>query len=269
MAPSSYRDQARFLHQLGFVALEEVPPVAEVAAVSRASGAARVPPVEVSARARSLAVPGAAAPPVRREALPPISAKGALPPEGRVAELTKIADEIAKCTACMLCNGRTQTVPGVGDPMAGLMFIGEGPGADEDRTGIPFVGAAGKLLTKIIEAMQFTREEVYIANIVKCRPPGNRPPMPEEMATCIPFLERQIEVLRPRVIVTLGMTALRGLFPTAELPGITKARGKWMDYRGIEVMPTLHPAYLLRNPSAKKDVWADMQVVMAKFGKTP
>jgi uracil-DNA glycosylase family 4 len=250
--------------------------VVEVPSVAQVAGAARVPSVEAQARVRSLAVPGsapaaaaAAAPTVRRAALAPISAEGALPREGRVEALAKIAAEIAGCKGCHLCNGRTLTVPGVGDPMAELMFIGEGPGADEDRTGIPFVGAAGKLLTKIIEAMTFTRDEVFIANIVKCRPPGNRAPLPEEMATCIPYLERQIEVVRPKVIVTLGMTALRGLFPHAELQGITKVRGTWMKYRGIEVMPTLHPAYLLRSPSVKKDVWADMQVVMAKFGKKP
>lgn len=267
MSPSPLRDQARFLHQLGFVALEEIPPFP--AAESKPAAQQRSAPVAAPQKQVSARPTAAPAPALKRAVLPPLSAEKSLPKEAREKELAKIAAEIAGCRGCVLCDGRTQTVPGVGDPMAELMFIGEGPGSDEDKTGIPFVGAAGKLLTKIIEAMKFTREEVFIANIVKCRPPGNRPPLPEEMATCIPFLERQIAVVRPKVIVTLGMTALKGLFPDANLPGITKARGSWMDYRGVEVMPTLHPAYLLRSPSAKKDVWADMQVVMAKFGKTP
>jgi len=148
------------------------------------------------------------------------------------------------------------------------MFIGEGPGADEDAQGIPFVGAAGQLLTDIIGAMTYKRDEVYIANIVKCRPPGNRNPEPDEAAACLPFLARQIELVQPKVIVTLGRVPLEQLFPDVR-SGITRTRGTWLAYRDIPAMPTFHPAYLLRNPKAKRDVWADMQAVMARLGREP
>lgn len=147
------------------------------------------------------------------------------------------------------------------------MFIGEGPGADEDRQGLAFVGKAGQLLTRIIEAMGFTREQVFIGNIVKCRPPGNRTPFPDEMAACLPFLEEQIQLLKPRVIVALGATAVRGLLGLEM--GITRLRGKWLSYRGIDVMPTFHPAYLLRNPAGKKEVWEDMKAVLERLGREP
>ena len=175
----------------------------------------------------------------------------------------------AEATACVKCRelarGRTHVVFGVGNRRAELMFIGEAPGADEDAQGEPFVGRAGQLLTKIIEAMGLRRDEVYIANVLKCRPPQNRPPLPDEVANCLPYLLRQIELIQPKVIVALGATALRALLDIQI--GITKMRGNWYTFRGIPIMPTFHPAYLLRNPPAKKEVWQDMQTVLAKLGR--
>ena len=176
----------------------------------------------------------------------------------------------AECAACMNCGlGRTRTnmVFADGNPHAELMFIGEGPGADEDATGVPFVGRAGELLSRMIAAMTFDRKtETCIANIVKCRPPGNRNPADDEAAACIPYLKRQIAMVNPKVIVLLGAVPLLYLF---NLKGIMKLRGRWLDYEGIPVMPTYHPAFLLRNPPAKKDAWADLQAVMAVFGRKP
>jgi uracil-DNA glycosylase family 4 len=171
------------------------------------------------------------------------------------------------CTKCRLSRGRTQVVYGVGNPNADLMFIGEAPGHDEDLQGKPFVGRAGQLLTDIIKAMKLTRDDVYIANVIKCRPPENRNPEPDELQACRPFIRRQIELIKPRVIVTLGKFALQSL--TGRLYAITAARGHWLEYEGIKVMPTYHPAYLLRTPAAKKDVWQDMKKVMAELGMTP
>jgi DNA polymerase len=168
------------------------------------------------------------------------------------------------CTLCRLAATRTQVVFGVGNRAADLMFIGEGPGRDEDLAGEPFVGRAGQLLNDIIKAMKLRREDVYIANVVKCRPPENRNPEPDEMDLCRPYLKRQIELIQPRVIVTLGRYALQSTMEKAY--SITNTRGQWLQYDGIRVMPTYHPAYLLRNPSAKKDVWADMKKVMVELG---
>lgn len=185
-------------------------------------------------------------------------------PEGlsKQEQLDCFASQIADCTLCPLHTGRTQVVFGVGNPDADLMFIGEAPGRDEDQQGEPFVGRAGQLLTKIIEAMGFSRAEAYIANINKCRPPNNRAPTPDEMAKCMPFLEKQIEIIQPKVICLLGATAVRGLLQVKQ--GITKLRGTFMEWRGILVMPTFHPAYLLRNPAGKRDVWEDVQRVRDK-----
>jgi uracil-DNA glycosylase family 4 len=168
------------------------------------------------------------------------------------------------CTKCRLAGTRTQVVYGAGNPNADLMFIGEAPGRDEDLQGKPFVGRAGALLTDIIKAMKLTRDDVYIANVIKCRPPENRNPEPDELDACRPFIRRQIELIKPRVIVTLGRFALQSLMEKGF--SIMAARGSWLEYNGIKVMPTYHPAYLLRNPAAKKDVWQDMKKVMTELG---
>ncbi len=178
--------------------------------------------------------------------------------------LEEIRAEIGECTRCRLCEERTHIVFGVGNPDAPLMFIGEGPGRDEDIQGEPFVGRAGQLLTKIIEAMGMKRSDVYIGNIVKCRPPENRAPLPDEIATCIPFLHQQIESIQPKVIVCLGSVAFQALLQTEQK--ITKMRGQWQEYQGIKVMPTYHPAYLLRNPNDKRLVWEDMKKVRDYLG---
>lgn len=179
-------------------------------------------------------------------------------------DLEELRNMVAHCSKCGLHATRLNTVFSDGDSKARLMFIGEGPGRDEDEQGLPFVGKAGQLLTKMIQAMQFAREEVYIANIVKCRPPDNRVPQPDEAEACMPYLRRQIELVKPEVIVLLGATPLLWLM---NMKGISAVRGKWLDYNGSAVMATYHPAYLLRNPPAKKDVWADLQIVMKRFGK--
>ena len=167
------------------------------------------------------------------------------------------------CVKCKLSKSRTQVVYGVGNPNADLMFIGEAPGRDEDLKGEPFVGRAGQLLTDIIKAMKLTRDDVYIANVIKCRPPENRNPEPDELEACRPYIQRQVEIIQPKVIVTLGRFALQSL--TGKSYGISSARGNWLDYNGVKVMPTYHPAYLLRTPSAKKDVWEDMKLVMVEL----
>ena len=178
--------------------------------------------------------------------------------------LPLIREFIGECTRCKLSKGRTKIVFGTGSPKARLMFVGEGPGRDEDLSGEPFVGRAGKLLTDMIKAMGLQREDVYIANIVKCRPPENRQPEHDEVETCSPFLMRQIDVIRPQVICTLGNTPTQTLLQTTQ--GISKFRGQWFDFRDTKLLPTYHPAYLLRNPAAKADVWKDLQKVMAVLG---
>lgn len=168
----------------------------------------------------------------------------------------------ADCRRCKLHKlGRKQIVFGVGNPDADLMFVGEAPGADEDEQGIPFVGRAGQLLTKIIEAIGLTRDDVYIANVIKCRPPQNRNPEQDEVDTCEPFLFRQIDTIKPKVIVGLGTFAARALLRTMD--PISRLRGRVYDYRGAKLIPTFHPAYLLRNPSSKREVWEDMKLVRA------
>ena len=178
--------------------------------------------------------------------------------------LPLIREFIGECTRCKLSKGRTKIVFGTGSPKARLMFVGEGPGRDEDLSGEPFVGRAGKLLTDMIKAMGLQREDVYIANIVKCRPPENRQPEHDEVEACSPFLMRQIDVIRPQVICTLGNTPTQTLLQTTQ--GISKFRGQWFDFRDTKLLPTYHPAYLLRNPAAKADVWKDLQKVMAVLG---
>jgi uracil-DNA glycosylase family 4 len=174
--------------------------------------------------------------------------------------LVAVRTDIGDCTRCKLhALGRRQIVFGVGNPDADLMFVGEAPGADEDIQGIPFVGRAGQLLTKIIEAINLQRDDVYIANVIKCRPPGNRNPEQDEVATCEPFLFRQIDIIKPKVIVALGTFAARALLRT--LDPISRLRGRQYDYRDAKLIPTFHPAYLLRNPASKREVWEDMKLV--------
>ncbi|MGC8723485.1 MAG: uracil-DNA glycosylase [Acidobacteriota bacterium] len=202
--------------------------------------------------------------------LPHAHSEGSAAPKGPWPEepgraLDAIRAWIGDCRRCKLCEKRSHIVFGVGDPRARVMFIGEGPGADEDAQGEPFVGRAGKLLTDIItKGMGLSRSQVYIANVVKCRPPGNRDPEPDEVQACLPFLEAQIDVIRPEVIVGLGRVAIQALLKAPVQ--ITKFRGTWTDFRGTAMMPTYHPSYLLRNPGAKGQVWKDIQEVMAKLG---
>jgi DNA polymerase len=178
--------------------------------------------------------------------------------------LLKIREDLGECTRCKLHKGRNKLVFGDGSPKAQLVFVGEGPGADEDAQGLPFVGRAGKLLTQMIEAMGLQRKDVYICNVVKCRPPENRTPEPDEVKTCSPYLLRQIDVINPKVIVCLGAVAAKTLLETTR--GISQYRGEWQEWRGRKLLATYHPAYLLRNPPAKADVWKDLQKVMAELG---
>jgi uracil-DNA glycosylase family 4 len=174
--------------------------------------------------------------------------------------LAAVRADIGDCTRCKLHGlGRRQIVFGVGNPNADLMFVGEAPGGDEDVQGIPFVGRAGQLLTKIIEAIELRREDVYIANVIKCRPPQNRNPEPDEVDTCEPFLFRQIEIIKPKVIVALGKFGAQTLLRT--LDPISRLRGRVYEFRGAKLIPTFHPAYLLRNPASKREVWEDMKLV--------
>lgn len=179
------------------------------------------------------------------------------------ASLEPVEAEVAQCTLCGLCEERTKTVFGVGDPQARLLFIGEGPGRDEDLAGEPFVGKAGKLLNKIIGAMGLEREQVYIANIVKCRPPGNRNPTAGEIASCLPYLRRQVEIIQPEVICALGGVAAKALLSSESSVG--RLRGEFHDYGGTPVRVTYHPAYLLREESQKRKTWEDIKTVMARL----
>jgi uracil-DNA glycosylase len=188
----------------------------------------------------------------------------ALPPEQHFAALKLIREEIGDCTRCKLCEGRNKIVFGDGDPNAKLMFVGEGPGADEDASGLPFVGRGGQLLNNMINAMGLKREEVYIANVVKCRPPANRTPEPDEAHTCSPFLFKQIDVVRPKVIVALGQTAVTYL--TGEKKPLSAWRGTVHPLRGTKLIVTYHPAFLLRDPNQKKHAWADLQIAMRELG---
>ncbi len=181
--------------------------------------------------------------------------------------LLKIREDLGDCTRCRLHKGRNKLVFGDGNPKAELVFVGEGPGADEDAQGLPFVGRAGKLLTQMIEAMGLQRKDVYICNVVKCRPPDNRQPERDEVATCSPFLLRQLDVIAPKVIVCLGSVAFQTLLETNR--GISQFRGQWLEFRGRKLLATYHPAYLLRNPNAKGEVWKDLQKVMAVLGLHP
>jgi DNA polymerase len=233
--------------------------------------APEVRPIEAPAvAARSVSPPLArtpsAAPP---SAAPLIAAPSLFDSIDRVEgdSLENIRAFIGDCQRCRLCKARTKIVFGDGNPKAELLFVGEGPGHDEDLQGLPFVGRAGKLLTQMIEAMGLSRQDVYIANVVKCRPPENRLPEKEEIATCAPFLVRQLDVIRPKVIVCLGNCAAQTLIGTNK--SISHFRGQWYDYRGARLIATYHPAYLLRNPAAKSDVWNDLKKVIAVLGLKP
>jgi DNA polymerase len=221
-----------------------------------------VPPVPPS--------PKVAAPPSPSKAVATPSPKVAAPPSSSsvptgAAGLKVIRDDLGDCTRCKLHPLRKNIVFGVGNPEAPLVFVGEAPGGDEDRQGEPFVGAAGQLLNKMIEAMGFQREDVYICNILKCRPPGNRNPEPDEIAQCEPFLRRQLAALRPRMMVCLGKFAAQCLL-RSDAP-ISRLRGQFKEYEGIPLMPTFHPAFLLRTPSAKREVWDDLKKVMAELDR--
>ena len=185
--------------------------------------------------------------------------KGAPSPGAETLEVVR--EDLGECTRCKLHKGRHNLVYGVGNPHADLMFVGEGPGYEEDMQGIPFVGPAGQLLTKIIEAIQMTRDDVYIANVVKCRPPSNRDPEPDEVATCRPFLERQVAAIRPRVICTLGRVATQAMLATEKPLG--RMRGQQFTFGDAVLVPTYHPAALLRDPSKKRDTWEDMKLIRA------
>lgn len=211
------------------------------------------PPLAASA-------PAAAPPPV---AAPPRSDRS---PADVESQLATIREEIGDCKRCRLCDGRTKIVFGQGSPLAELMFVGEAPGADEDASGLAFVGRAGQLLTDMVEkGMKIPRADVFIANVIKCRPPGNRPPESDEINTCQPFLEAQIKAIRPRAIVALGATAAKFMAKSGD--PISRLRGRFAAWEGIPVMPTYHPAYLLRNPAAKKEVWADLKLVLDLLGR--
>ena len=186
----------------------------------------------------------------------------------RKQRLTVLAREVSECTRCPLHETRTQTVFERGNQDAELAFVGEGPGSEEDRQGLPFVGPAGLLLDKMIAAMGFHRDEVYVANIVKCRPPKNRKPTEDEIAACTPYLREQLALVQPKAMVALGATGVQGLLGTRM--GITRMRGDWKLYRGrIPLMPTFHPAYLLRSPEKKRDVWNDLKAVLQRLGREP
>ena len=235
--------------------------------------------VELRASSSSLDHLAAMPPPVAESASPkPVAVAPSSPANAdarsNAERLAEIRGPILACTKCPhLVRSRTQVVFGVGNPDAELMFVGEAPGEDEDLKGEPFVGKAGELLTKIIVAMNFRREDVYIANVLKCRPDmpegesGNRKPRPEEMQTCLPYLRKQIEIIRPRAIVALGATAMLGL--TGDASPMGKLRGRWHEFAGMPLMATYHPAYLLRNQSLteKRKVWEDMLLVLEKLGK--
>lgn len=192
---------------------------------------------------------------------PPSAGEAALAPAVRLAQL---AAEVQDCTRCRLHTGRTQVVFGTGDPMARLVFVGEAPGRDEDVQGEPFVGPAGQLLTRIIAAIGLTREQVYILNVIKCRPPNNRNPQPDEIAACWPILERQLACLRPHIICALGTFAAQTLLRTDEK--ISRLRGRFHPFGTLQLMPTYHPAFLLRNPQYKRAVWEDMQLIQRALG---
>jgi uracil-DNA glycosylase len=253
-----YRDRAS-LHQPSQPASIETAESAPVR-MAPAAGVRRAPVAELSTASAPKSAPSSKS---------TVAAPSLFESIDRIVDdtLARIREDIGDCTRCKLHRGRTNIVFGVGNPKAELMFVGEGPGHDEDIKGEPFVGRAGKLLTQMIEAMSLRREDVYIANVVKCRPPENRLPEKDEITTCSPFLMRQIDVIKPKVVCCLGSCAAQTLLQTTQ--GISRFRGEWFDFRGAKLIATYHPAYLLRNPPAKSEVWKDLQKVMAVLGLQP
>lgn len=278
LSPSQHkriRDRLAFYEELGIASFyRERRPAGDAQAQAKGP-ASRTPeqetPLAKSPSASTTALRPSPAPAAARVATPaaaPFVPKSSGPSlfasTGVEDTLLKIREDIGECTRCKLHKARHTIVFADGNPKADLVFVGEGPGADEDAQGLPFVGRAGKLLNQMIEAMGLERKDVYICNVVKCRPPENRLPERDEIATCSPFLLRQLDVVNPKVIVCLGACSAQTLLETNR--GISQFRGQWLDFRGRKLMATYHPAYLLRNPAAKGEVWKDLQKVMAELG---
>ena len=263
------REYSRYLGELGVETVEPAITPQATSAVQDTHAATR--PLQPNAKLVEIVRPAAvaASDPTRQDSLfedlaQPRTSLSQLQTKESLEDIWR---DLGDCTRCGLCEGRTQVVNTHGNHKARLMFVGEAPGADEDAQGKPFVGRAGQLLTKIIEAIGFKREEVLIGNVNRCRPPGNRQPTLEEAAICRPFLFREIAAVQPDVIVVMGNTALRNLLEVRE--GITRVRGQFQDFRGIKVMPTFHPAYLLRDPSKKRETWEDLKKVRDYLDTTP
>lgn len=269
----SLREALTYLDGLGFDHLYPggAEPASDDSAVSESTPAspsapAQLEPVGTEAAGSDLPEDSPKDPPKDpRVLLPPTDDAAALAPDVRLQRLDEVRSLSRECQACRLCEGRRTVVFGSGDPNAELMFIGEGPGAEEDRQGLPFVGAAGELLTKIIEAIDLRRDQVYIANMVKCRPPENRDPHPDEVAACRPYLERQIDLVRPQIIVALGRVAAQALLQSNDSLG--RLRDTWHEVRGVQVRATYHPAALLRYTKYKRPTWEDMKVVRARLAE--
>jgi uracil-DNA glycosylase family 4 len=261
-----------FYRRAGAIEFPIASEIADEVAVPVIGTAAEIPPVVITHPAEESAIPRRIAtttlPVLADQPVPPLPAFGSLLPAAkRPAALAELRAVIGDCTRCRLAEGRNKIVFADGDPNARIMFVGEGPGADEDAQGLPFVGRAGQLLNNMIGAMGLRREQVYIANIVKCRPPQNRKPESDEANTCMPFLERQIDIVRPEVLVALGATAATYLLGMRG--SIAAMRGRMHDYRGIQTVVTYHPAFLLRDPSQKKETWKDLQMAMTVLGLQP
>jgi len=265
-AGSSLEAWLRYFDDLGLGPFYLDRAAMELPATAAAPGAPPAPRASVPSPARP-APPRPGRPPEAVLTVVPSLFEGAARAGLEGDTLARIREDIGDCKRCRLCEGRNSIVFGDGNGQAELVFVGEGPGHDEDIQGLPFVGRAGKLLTQMIEAMGLRRQDVYICNIVKCRPPQNRQPERDEVATCSPFLDRQLAVIRPKVIVCLGGVAAQTLLGTNKT--ISQFRGQWFEFRGSKLMATYHPAFLLRTPSAKSDVWTDLKKVMAELGMKP
>ena len=261
MDPRSLTQHLRFYQELGVTGISRDPSwrrrtECAIAGGDGADGVSEVPPIDV-AEVGADDADLAAIPP----AIPMMLVRSA-------EALASIRGELGECTRCSLhTQGRKQIVFGVGNPAADIMFVGEAPGADEDTQGVPFVGRAGQLLTKMIEAMGLSRDEVYIANVLKCRPPNNRDPQPDEVASCEPFLFQQIASIQPKVIVALGAFAARTLLKTQD--PISRLRGRVFEYRGSSLIPTFHPSFLLRSPGYKREAWDDLKKALGVLGRQP